>query len=774
LIDFLAGELPSTPDTLTRDLRKLSIPVIPNLERTSPASEEAGRKDTRLVRKCFGARFCSPDTARVRPRLEPQPLTRLSPRRGLGYLCEASRMENFVVSARKYRPATFRSVVGQQHVTTTLQNAIQSQHLAQAFLFCGPRGVGKTTCARILAKTINCTNLTPEAEACGVCTSCVAFQENASFNVHELDAASNNSVEDIRSLVEQVRYAPQQGRFKIYIIDEVHMLSNAAFNAFLKTLEEPPSYAIFILATTERHKIIPTILSRCQIFDFNRIKVEDIREHLRYVANSEHVTADDDALHLLAQKADGGLRDALSMFDQQVTFAGNNLTYKEVVQNLHILDYDYYFRLVDALLGENLSAALLLLDSVMQQGFDLHNFVVGTAEHLRGLLVCKDPVTVQLLEVSENIRQQYVRQAQAAPLPFLLSALNLISQCDRDFKQAKNQRLHVELALMKLAYINGAVQFVRDLTPAASGEAKKKTSSLSDAPTAPAAASGNGHAAPTPAAAQDRPAVYSPAPTPAQAPSAPPQAPLVQAPAPADGPEPLPVENGVTELHDTPSIEAAPVEPVMPRHQVRDTSPHVETGRPSMQGLEPTQRPTDVRPGTVPAPSIPALPKLPSLGGSRLPGLRDVGTPAGGSSTQPATKDQQPEISTIPTGPLPPVAPELLQQVWKQLTDERRAQDKMGDYMILNRPVAAGADHIITLTLENPVQVVQFNDFRAEFTTELRRRTGHAGLLVQTEVATAAPTGRKLYTSNDKFAYLAEKYPALQEMKQRLGLDADF
>jgi DNA polymerase-3 subunit gamma/tau len=686
-------------------------------------------------------------------------------------------MENFVVSARKYRPATFRSVVGQQHVTTTLQNAIQSQHLAQAFLFCGPRGVGKTTCARILAKTINCTNLTPEAEACGHCTSCVAFQENASFNVHELDAASNNSVEDIRSLVEQVRYAPQQGRFKIYIIDEVHMLSNAAFNAFLKTLEEPPSYAIFILATTERHKIIPTILSRCQIFDFNRIKVEDIREHLRYVANSEHVTADDDALHLLAQKADGGLRDALSMFDQQVTFAGNNLTYKEVVQNLHILDYDYYFRLVDALLRENLSAALLLLDSVMQQGFDLHNFVVGTAEHLRGLLVCKDPVTVQLLEVSDNIRQQYVRQAQAAPLPFLLSALNLVSQCDRDFKQAKNQRLHVELALMKLAYINGAVQFVRDLTPAANGEAKKKTSSLGDGAAAPAAASGTSYVAPpapAPVAAPSRPAASSPAPTPPQAPSLQPQAPpLVHAPAPADGPEPLPVDNGVTELHDTPSIEAAPTEPVTPRHQVRDTSPHVETGRPSMQGLEPTQRPTDVRPGTVPAPAIPALPKLPSLGGSRLPGLRDVGA-ATASSAQAASAATQAAEPTAPTGPLPPIAPELLQSVWKQLVDERRAQDKMGDYMILNRPVSAGADHVITLLLENPVQVVQFNDFRAEFTTELRRRTGHPGLLVQTEVNTAAPTGRKLYTSNDKFAYLAEKYPALQEMKQRLGLDADF
>jgi DNA polymerase-3 subunit gamma/tau len=673
-------------------------------------------------------------------------------------------MENFVVSARKYRPATFRSVVGQQHVTTTLQNAIQSQHLAQAFLFCGPRGVGKTTCARILAKTINCTNLTPEAEACGVCTSCVAFQENASFNVHELDAASNNSVEDIRSLVEQVRYAPQQGRFKIYIIDEVHMLSNAAFNAFLKTLEEPPSYAIFILATTERHKIIPTILSRCQIFDFNRIRVEDIREHLRYVATSEGVTADDDALHLLAQKADGGLRDALSMFDQQVTFAGNNLTYKEVVQNLHILDYDYYFRLVDALLRQNLSAALLLLDSVMQQGFDLHNFVVGTAEHLRGLLVCKDPVTVQLLEVSDNIRQQYVRQAQAAPLPFLLSALNLVSQCDREFKQAKNQRLHVELALMKLAYLNGAVQFVRDLTPAANqksssdnGEAKKKTSSLSDGADSP---SPNGPPAPRVAATIATP------PAPSEAP---------ETNAPVDGPEPLPVESGVVELHSTPSIEPAAVEPVTPRHQVRDTLPHVETGRPSMQGLEPTQRPTDVRPGTNTAPSttpnpLPALPKLPSLG-SRLPGLRDVGTPTT-PTAKPAAVAEPSEV--VPTGPLAPIAPELLQTVWKQLAEERRAQDKMSEFMVLNRTVAADASHVITLTVDNPVQVVQFNDFRAEFMAELRRRTGHPGLTVQTEVASAAPTGRKLYTSNDKFAYLAEKYPALQEMKQRLGLDADF
>ena len=706
-------------------------------------------------------------------------------------------MENFVVSARKYRPATFRSVVGQQHVTTTLQNAIQSQHLAQAFLFCGPRGVGKTTCARILAKTINCTNLSVETEACGVCASCVAFQENASFNVHELDAASNNSVEDIRSLVEQVRYAPQQGRFKVYIIDEVHMLSNAAFNAFLKTLEEPPSYAIFILATTERHKIIPTILSRCQIFDFNRIKVEDIREHLRYVANAEHVTADDDALHLLAQKADGGLRDALSMFDQQVTFAGNNLTYKEVVQNLHILDYDYYFRLVDALLREDLSKALLLLDSVMQQGFDLHNFVVGTAEHLRGLLVCKDPVTVQLLEVSDNIRQQYVRQAQAAPLPFLLSALNLVSQCDRDFKQAKNQRLHVELALMKLAYLNGAVQFVRDLTPASNGnghaslngEAKKKTSGLSDGVTEPVAVAPTASPPPTAPVTRAAPTVsaapaglppaasnsYAPPVTqstarePAtsnQQPASQQPAAYAHAPAPADDPELLPVENGVDELHTTPSIEPEAPEPASSRHQMRDTTPHVEAGRPSMQGLEPTQRPTDVRPGTIVAPS---LPKLPSVG-SRLPGLRDVGT-AAPATPKPETRTEQPET---PAGPLPTIAPEQLQRLWRELADERKAQDKMSEYTVLNRPVTANEAHVITLTVDNPVQVTQFNDFRAEFVAELRRRARHPGLTVQVEVATAAPTARKLYTSNDKYNYLAEKYPALQEMRQRLGLDADF
>jgi len=361
-------------------------------------------------------------------------------------------MENFVVSARKYRPVTFDSVVGQSHITTTLKNAIRTNHLAQAFLFCGPRGVGKTTCARILAKTINCQNLGDEVESCGACESCVSFQNNASFNIHELDAASNNSVDDIRNLIDQVRYPPQTGRYKIYIIDEVHMLSAAAFNAFLKTLEEPPSYAIFILATTEKHKILPTILSRCQIFDFNRIRTTDIADHLAQIAQKENIVADREALELIGRKADGGLRDALSMFDLNVTFSPNNgLSYADVLENLHILDYDYYFKITDALLKGSIAETLLLFDEIVRKGFDGHLFIIGLLEHLRNLLVTKDPITISLLEVSEVARSKYLDQSQRAGMSFLLSAMSVGSQCDINYKTSKNQRLHVELCLMKMA-----------------------------------------------------------------------------------------------------------------------------------------------------------------------------------------------------------------------------------------------------------------------------------------------------------------------------------
>ena len=360
-------------------------------------------------------------------------------------------MENYIVSARKYRPETFDTVVGQEAITTTLKNAIKSGHLAQAFLFCGPRGVGKTTCARILARTINCFNPTENMEACCVCESCESFKNNASYNIHELDAASNNSVENIRSLIEQVRVPPQVGKYKIYIIDEVHMLSTAAFNAFLKTLEEPPAYAKFILATTEKHKILPTILSRCQIFDFKRIKIEDIANHLAKIAEKEGIVAEPDALHIIAQKADGGLRDALSMFDQLVSFSGNNLTYQSVIENLNVLDYDYYFQIVDAFLKGDLPNSLRIFNEIMDCGFDGQHFIIGLGEHLRNLLVCKDPQTVNLLEVGETIKAKYLQQAQACPVPFLIKALDINNQCDLNYRSASNKRLSVEITLMQIA-----------------------------------------------------------------------------------------------------------------------------------------------------------------------------------------------------------------------------------------------------------------------------------------------------------------------------------
>jgi DNA polymerase-3 subunit gamma/tau len=352
-------------------------------------------------------------------------------------------MDNFVVSARKYRPTGFDEVVGQEHITTTLKNAIESNKLAQALLFCGPRGVGKTTCARIVARLIN------------------DFEEKAevnSLNIFELDAASNNSVEDIRNLIEQVRYPPQFGRFKVYIIDEVHMLSNAAFNAFLKTLEEPPSYAIFILATTEKHKVIPTILSRCQIFDFNRIQIADIAEHLKKIAEREEIPAEDEALHLIAQKADGALRDALSIFDLMVTYSsGKGVTFKSTLKNLHILDYDYYFQVVDALLSENHSEALVVFDEILRKGFDGHNFITGLSDHLRNLMVSQDARTTTLMEVPEVIKKKYAQQAQVTSPSLLLTWLNIGNSCDINYKMSKNQRLLVELALMKMAHVNAVI-----------------------------------------------------------------------------------------------------------------------------------------------------------------------------------------------------------------------------------------------------------------------------------------------------------------------------
>ena len=361
-------------------------------------------------------------------------------------------MGNFIVSARKYRPTTFESVIGQSVITSTLSNAISENHLAQSFLFCGPRGVGKTTCARILAKTINCQNISEKVEPCDKCESCTAFNESHSFNIHELDAASNNSVDDIRNLVDQVRFAPQVGNYNIYIIDEVHMLSASAFNAFLKTLEEPPTHAIFILATTEKHKIIPTILSRCQIFDFKRISTDDIVRHLIFVAKSENISTEQDALHIIAQKSDGSLRDALSIFDRLASFS-KGITYQSVLDNLNILDHDYYFKITNSILDQDISNALLIFNEIMENGFDGHHFINGLASHFRDLLVSKDEETLVLLEKGKALKEQYLSQSKLCEQSFLLKALDICNSCDVQYKTSKNQQLLVELTLMKLCSI---------------------------------------------------------------------------------------------------------------------------------------------------------------------------------------------------------------------------------------------------------------------------------------------------------------------------------
>ncbi|MDA9345015.1 DNA polymerase III subunit gamma/tau [Flavobacteriales bacterium] len=396
-------------------------------------------------------------------------------------------MSDFVVSARKYRPSTFTDVVGQLAITTTLSKAIKDNHLAQSFLFCGPRGVGKTTCARILAKTINCENISENVEACDKCESCTSFNEQHSFNIHELDAASNNSVDDIRNLVDQVRFAPQVGEYSIYIIDEVHMLSSAAFNAFLKTLEEPPKHAIFILATTEKHKIIPTILSRCQIFDFKSIGMNDIISHLEYVSKSEGINAEKDALHIVAQKAGGSLRDSLSMFDRLVDSTDLSISYKSVIENLNILDHDYYLKITNQIISNDVSSVMLTINEILQNGFDAHQFIMGLASHLRDLLVCKDPQTLVLLDKGEELKSKYLSQSENCELSFLIKALRMCNKCDVEYRASKNQRLLVELTLLKMTTIG---QFVSEkknnnsqiIAPAKQVEVKIKQEIVEEVP----------------------------------------------------------------------------------------------------------------------------------------------------------------------------------------------------------------------------------------------------------------------------------------------------
>jgi DNA polymerase-3 subunit gamma/tau len=643
-------------------------------------------------------------------------------------------MENFIVSARKYRPATFETVVGQNHITGTLKNAIKNNQLAQAFLFCGPRGVGKTTCARILAKTINCTNITPDVEACGVCESCVSFQTGHSFNFHELDAASNNSVDDIRSLIEQVRIPPQAGKYKIYIIDEVHMLSANAFNAFLKTLEEPPSYAIFILATTEKHKILPTILSRCQIFDFNRIQVDDIAGLLNKIAVREQINVEADGLHIIAQKADGGLRDALSMFDQIVSYTNKNLTYKSVIDNLNILDYDYYFRLTDYLINADVSQALVLFDEILNNGFDGNNFINGLATHLRNLLVAKDPMTVKLLEVSENIKQKYLSQSQQIQVSFILTSLNLANQCDLSYKNSKNQRLQVELALIKMCHIPSVLQLAQ--LPKNGTEALTDTDQLKKKTSVSAPASGNV----TPEKAynntqtSDSQSFKEPERKPESGPVA---------------PQPV---TGIPSI----SIPASKPDPVIGSSAAMTTQASAEA-------------PTNQTPDT----AIKLKPQNGSLSiklngntagtGTLIPSLTALNDIAGG------VDDKEPKY--IVGDDKEAFSYERLLALWEDYTKKAFETHKINFYTILksNQPVLETPTQI-KIGIENSAQESILQSEMVEFLNFLRSRLKNFDLTIVTEKVERKIQNR-LYTSTEKYQYLVAKNPKLEEMRRRFNLD---
>jgi DNA polymerase III subunit gamma/tau len=598
-------------------------------------------------------------------------------------------MEKFVVSARKYRPITFDAVVGQSHITTTLQNAIRTNHLAQAFLFCGPRGVGKTTCARILAKTINCQNLTEDIAPCNECDSCKSFNNNASFNIHELDAASNNSVEDIRNLTDQVRFPPQSGKYKIYIIDEVHMLSASAFNAFLKTLEEPPSYAIFILATTEKHKILPTILSRCQIFDFNRIQIKDIADHLANVAIKEAVKADYQALELIAQKADGGLRDALSMFDLNVTFSSDNgLTYQAVLENLHILDYDYYFRMTDALSLGNVSEAFLLYNEILEKGFDGHQFVVGLNEHFRNIMVSKDPQTVKLLQVADSIQQRYVEQSAKLSLGYIFSSLSIGSQLDINYKSAKNQRLHVEIGLMKLSQIN-QVLTLSELPN--NGDEKKNSNSVA-----------------------------------------------LQSPVRAESSEQKSV---VATATTTSQVQPSYVQS-MPAMPARPVTPNLSSTAPSVQ---PTARP--------------------SMASSKLRSTVDIETTVFNPKTEVQSIDNEPVLPNFNDS----FTYEVAQQALIEFANERDIETLK---VMLNREfVLEGTT--FKLQLDNQIQMDTLVQLKQELATFLRQRLRNALIQIVSEIVESS-TERRPYTAQEKFEYLANKNPALLELRDKLGLELVF
>ena len=619
-------------------------------------------------------------------------------------------MENYIVSARKYRPSTFESVVGQRALTTTLKNAIATQKLAHAYLFCGPRGVGKTTCARIFAKTINCMTPTADGEACNQCESCVAFNEQRSYNIHELDAASNNSVDDIRQLVEQVRIPPQIGKYKVYIIDEVHMLSASAFNAFLKTLEEPPRHAIFILATTEKHKILPTILSRCQIYDFNRISVEDTVNHLSYVASKEGITAEPEALNVIAMKADGGMRDALSIFDQVVSFTGGNITYKSVIDNLNVLDYEYYFRLTDCFLENKVSDALLLFNDILNKGFDGSHFITGLSSHFRDLLVGKDPVTLPLLEVGASIRQRYQEQAQKCPLPFLYRAMKLCNECDLNYRISKNKRLLVELTLIQVA------QLTTEGDDVSGGRGPTKT--IKPIFTQPAAA--------------QQPQVAS--------------ATQVQQ----------------ASLHTSPSsVTTQAVNGITARHP--QASAAVQPGASASSGAAsstPSQG-AGVAPTVKEERKIPVM-KMSSLGVSIKNPQRDQTTQ--NTVTTHVPRVQQPEEDFI-------FNDRDLNYYWQEYAGQLpKEQDALTKRMQMLRPVLLNNSTTFEVVVDNEFAAKDFTALIPELQDYLRGRLKNSKVMMTVRVSEATETVRPVGRV-EKFQMMAQKNQALMQLKDEFGLE---
>lgn len=619
-------------------------------------------------------------------------------------------MENYIVSARKYRPSTFESVVGQRALTTTLKNAIATQKLAHAYLFCGPRGVGKTTCARIFAKTINCMTPTADGEACNQCESCVAFNEQRSYNIHELDAASNNSVDDIRQLVEQVRIPPQIGKYKVYIIDEVHMLSASAFNAFLKTLEEPPRHAIFILATTEKHKILPTILSRCQIYDFNRISVEDTVNHLSYVASKEGITAEPEALNVIAMKADGGMRDALSIFDQVVSFTGGNITYKSVIDNLNVLDYEYYFRLTDCFLENKVSDALLLFNDILNKGFDGSHFITGLSSHFRDLLVGKDPVTLPLLEVGASIRQSYQEQAQKCPLPFLYRAMKLCNECDLNYRISKNKRLLVELTLIQVA------QLTTEGDDVSGGRGPKKT--IKPVFTQPAAAQQPQVASAT--QVQQAPVHSSPSSVTTQA------------------------ANGTTVQHPQASAAVQPGAPA---------SPGAASSAPS-QGTGVAQTAKEER-------KIPVM-KMSSLGVSIKNPQRDQVSQ--NATTTYVPKVQQPEEDFM-------FNDRDLNYYWQEYAGQLpKEQDALAKRMQMLRPALLNNSTTFEVVVDNEFAAKDFTALIPELQDYLRGRLKNSKVMMTVRVSEATETVRPVGRV-EKFQMMAQKNQALMQLKDEFGLE---